>query len=347
MSNYPFVSPFKLLIFLAISVSLTLLTGPPVVAQSEDEDPARLLDESECVSDITTGLAAEEEKPFFEFLDAPQESVSTGIESLAQSIDEFFAAEKVLYETSGSYVQLTGDLLFEEPGEVHSKGRIRVRLRVPHTQKKLKLVLENDPDEQRSTVERVTDQAPQTGNEDRDLFAGVEKDMGKPEKWQLKPSVGLKLRLPIEYYVRLRANRTYQYERWRLYLSETPYWFDTTGFGFDSVMEWSYPLRNDLLFRSVTTLRYTDERDMFDASQILVLAQTFSPTRAITYEAAVFADSEPAVYATQYLLLARYRQRVHSDYMFLEIVPQVNYLKENDFNDEPSLLLRLEFLFQK
>ena len=337
----------KLLISLPISISLLLAAGPLALADSREDDPGYLLDEPDCVPDITSGLVPEAEKPFFEFLDAPQRTVSTGIENLAQAIDEFFADEKVLYESSGSYVQLTGDLLFEEPGEVHSRGDIRLRLRIPHTQKKLKLMLESDPDEQRSTVERVANQVPQTDSEDRNLYAGVQAELGKPEKWRIKPSLGLKLRFPVEYYVRLRASRIYQYDKWRLFLSETPYWFDTTGFGFDSNMEWSYPLYDNLLFRSVSVLRYTDARDMFDFAEILSLTHTLSPSRAITYEAVAFADGEPAVHATQYLLLARYRQRVHSDYLFLEIVPQVWYRKEFDFNDEPSLLLRLEFLFQR
>lgn len=337
----------KLLISMSICLSLLMGADPHALARSYADDSAYPLDESDCIPEMTEGMAREEARPFFEFLDQPQEAVSSGIESLAQSIDEFYADEKVKYESSGSYVQLIGDLLFEEPGQLHSMGNIKLRLRIPHTQKKLRLLLESDPDEKRSTVERVTNQAPQTGDSDDSLYAAVQTDLGKPEKWRFKPSLGLRLRFPIEFYVRLRASRTYQYDKWRLYLMQTPYWFDTTGFGFDANMEWSYPLQDDKLFRSVSILRYTDERDMFDYAQVISLTHTLSSRRAITYEAAAFADAEPAVHATQYLLLTRYRQRVHSDYMFLEIVPQLRYRKEFGFNDDASLLVRVEFLFQK
>lgn len=337
----------KLLISLPIVISLLMGAGLHAQARSNADDAAYLFDESDCVPEMTEGMARETERPFFEFLDKPQESVSTGIENLAQAIDEFYADEKVLYEKSGSYIQLTGDLLFEEPGQAHSIGDIKVRLRIPHTQKKLRLLLESDPDEQRSTVERVTNQTPKSDEEDNNLYAGVQTELGKPEKWRIKPSLGLRIRFPVEYYVRVRASRTYQYDKWRLYLAQTPYWFDTTGFGFDANMEWSYPLRDDVLFRSLSILRYTDERDMFDYAQVFSLTHTLSSSRAITYEAAAFADAEPAVHATQYLLLTRYRQRVHSDYLFLEIVPQIRYRKEFGFNDEPSLLFRVEFLFQR
>ena len=305
-----------------------------------------MLDESDCVSDITEGLGAEAKQSFFGFLDQPQDTVSSGIESLAQSIDEFYSDEKVKYQSSGSYVQLIGDLMFEEPGEVHGIGDINIRLSVPHTQKKLRLLLESKPEEQRSTVERVTNQVPQSGNNNDGVFLGVQRELGREEKWRFKPSLGLRLRFPIDTYVRLRANRTYQYENWRLYLALTPYWFDSTGFGFDSSMEWSYPLRDNLLFRSYDLLRYTDERDMFDFAHVFSLTHTLSSSRSISYEASMFADMEPTVYATEYVLLVRYRQRVHSDYLFMELVPQVSYRKEFDFNDEPSLLLRIEFLFK-
>jgi hypothetical protein len=41
----------------------------------------------------------------------------------------------------------------------------------------------------------------------------------------------------------------------------------------------------------------------------------------------------------------RYRQRILRDWLFYEIIPQVSFPRERDFEATPGILLRLEMLF--
>ena len=81
-------------------------------------------------------------------------------------------------------------------------------------------------------------------------------------------------------------------------------------------------------------------------SQSLNLIHQLSAKRNIIYKVAVFADSEPTIFATSYLINLRYRQNVHKDYMFVELQPQILYEKETDFESQYSLFLRLELLYR-
>ena len=42
----------------------------------------------------------------------------------------------------------------------------------------------------------------------------------------------------------------------------------------------------------------------------------------------------------------RYRRLVHSDYLFLELVPRISYEKDNDFEAEYSFTIRTEIVFK-
>lgn len=284
---------------------------------------------------------------FFSFLDKPKKSISSGLETMARSIDEFFANENIFYESTGTYARYSIDTLSEEGGRVTTIGKLDISLKLPATQKKLRLVLESDPVEKQSTIQRATSVPLRDQPTEQNYYAGVQGEFGKQRQWRFKPSIGLKLNLPLEYYVRLRAIHDFSFAKWFLRLSESAYWFEATGTGFDSEMEWNRLIDDDLLFRASSLVRHTQEYQRFDLSQSFSLTQTLSSRRVITYSISFFGNSEPTIHATDYIIQARYRQIVHGDYFFMELVPQVRYRIENAFTEEDSLLVRFEWLFQK
>jgi hypothetical protein len=281
---------------------------------------------------------------FFSFLDAPQQSISSGIESVVRSVDTFFSNEPANYPSSGSYVRYTVQSLFEEGGRSTTVGNFDISLRLPRTEKKLRLIVESDPVEKQTNLERATTGT--TQDTQNNLYAGLQSELGKQNKWQFKPSLGLRLRSPIDYYLRLRAFRNFNFNKWNLQLTESAYWFHSTGSGFDSQMQWNRLLSKNLLFRANSLVRHTQEYKRFDLSQIFYLIHSFSDRRAITYSIGFFGNSEPQLHATDYILQARYRQIIHSDYLFMELVPQIRYRIDYAFTEEDSFMLRFEWLFK-
>lgn len=288
-----------------------------------------------------------QDRGYFSFLDVPHETLSTGLESMARGIDEFFANEKVFYESSGSYVRYSIDNLWEEGGQVSTRGELKISLHLRRTEEKLKVVLESDPVETQDSIERVTKTPGTVTEKDKNYYAGVQREYGQEDKWRFKPSLGIKLHFPIEYYFRVRAYRDFNYEKWKLHLADSVYWFDTTGGGFETTMEWNRLLGENVLFRTGSTLRYTEENEWWDISQVFSIYHTLSERRAITYTFGVFGISKPSIHTTDYVLSARYRQILHSDYLFFEVVPQMRYRVDYGFREEDSILFRLEWLFQR
>lgn len=328
---------------LAMLCALLLVSSPGRAAESATSSQGPAVN-AECTDKSSTNCPPPAPPAFFSFLDVPQQSISSGIERVARSIDEFFANEPVYYPSSGSYVRYSLQTLFEEGGRHTTVGNLDISLHLPRTEKKLRLIVESDPVEKQSNLERASNTP--TSQNAPGYYAGLQTELGKQNKWQFKPSIGLKLHFPLDYYVRLRAFRNVNFDKWNLLLTESAYWFHSTGAGFDSQMQWNHLLNKSLLFRADTLVRHTQEYHRFDLSQIFSLIQSLSERRALTYSIGFFGNSDPHLHATDYILQARYRQIIHGDYLFMELVPQIRYRIDYNFTQEDSLLLRFEWLFK-
>ena len=285
------------------------------------------------------------QKPFFSFLDEPHESISSGLKSFASSIDEFFADENVYYESSGSYLKLTADTIWSEGGDIGYRGDIKLKLRLPRTQEKIKLVFESDPEERDDDLAKTPEPTIQRAVEEKEFFAGIQGSFGKKEKWQFKPSLGIRLHSPPDLYTRFRFSRTADFGSWLFRFNETIFWFDSIGWGEDTTFQFDFKILDDVLFRVTSFGRWTNQNEYFDLSQTFSFIHTLSQRRAISYDMGVYGNSDPTVHATNYLLGARYRQVIHSDYLFMELIPQIDYRQEHDFRAEYSFTLRLEMVF--
>ena len=323
---------------------------PPYLFAYDDidttDEPPYLFayDDPEIFQGESSSLNGEQDETFFSFLDPHQETVSTGFEGMVRSVDEFFADEKTAYTSSGSYLRVTADLTVNEGGDYNFRGDLKIRARFPLTQRKLKITLESDPDEQRSDLERETDTP--VDRDDKALFAGLATRWGDVDKWHLDPSIGVKIRSPLDYYVRVRAGRSFELSESSIFdLFQSIYWFDSTGYGADTNVDYNHLITENLIFRSSSFARYTEENEYWDLSQNFYITHRFNAKRAISYQVGVFGISEPTVFATDYLLLVRYRQNIHKDWLFFEVTPQILYQKDFNFNAEHSLLLRLEAYF--
>ena len=289
----------------------------------------------------------EPEEPFFSFLDKPQEYISSGVEAFARNMDEFFSDDKVFYDTSGTYLRLRADAILSEGGDIGYTGDIKLKLRLPHTKRKLKFLLESDANERPDEISAQPENTPIQAVEEKDYSIGLQATLGDKAGWQFKPSIGLSLSSPIDPYVKFRFKRKYEFTKWSIRWHETPYWFDSFGWGFDSYFELNRKISEDDLFRASTFARWTNEIEQFELSQVFSMFHTLSQRRAISYFAGVYGESEPTVYATHYLLGLTYRQNIHKNYLFYELIPQIKYQKINDFHAEHSLTFRIEMVFKK
>jgi len=325
---------------IAICALLSVQVSPVFSIEEVAEDPP----------EITEPLPEEkieiiEKEPFFTFLDQPQQTISSRFKSFVKGTDEFFANEKVFYETTGSYIKLTGEFVQLERGEQGYYSDLKVKLKLPLTQKNLSLLVESNPAGE-NELDKALEPTPQKALEEKDYFAGLQTTIGDEKKWQLKPSVGVKLSDPIDYYARFRLVRDIPLDDGMFKFNETLYWFDSRGWESDTSGEFNLHLTEDVLFRSTTGVNWKEETDISQPRQLFSLTQKISDRRSIAYQTGFYGNNEPITDNTYYLVAVHYRQNIHSDYLFMDLIPQVTYHKENDYHSEFSLTIRMEMVFR-
>ena len=276
--------------------------------------------------------------------DKTHKYLSENVEYYVTAVDRFFANEELYRYTTDSYVQLSGDVLFEEKGEIGYGANLRGRLDMPGTKRRFKMIFDTSPTERQDPLERSVDDSPAAAVEESDLYGSIQRER-KLWGWTFRPSVGVKFTLPVEPFVKAQFTNTYPLQRWFLRADQNFYWFDDTGFGSDSTIEFDRPIAEKYLFRASSFARWTEEDEFFRLSQIFTLFHTLSSRRMVSYQVGAYGQTDPTWFMTDYLLVVRYRQLIHKEWLFFEIRPQVQYSKENDWDDEVSLLLRLELFF--
>lgn len=329
------------------SEQTTLEESADTGAKGNIYEPTQELDDDPTATDVSSEQPSEappEQQDMLSVLDAPHMYVSEQLEWMVTGVDKFFANEALYTYSTDTYVQLSADVLFEDEGSTGYGANLRARLDLPRTKRRFKLLFDTDPQEKRDPVERSVDDTPSAAVQESDVYASVQRERER-KGWLIRPSLGVKIRLPMEPFAKLQFTNLYPLQEWQLRADENIYWYEDSGFGSDTTFEFDRPIDNDYLFRTTSFARWTEETDYWNLSQVLTFYQTLSPKRKISYQIGAYSQTSPTWFMTDYLVVIRYRQNLHKDWLFFEIRPQVQYRKINNWDDEVSLLLRLEWLF--
>ena len=316
-------------------------TGLPLTAIAETDDDS---DDEYCPGPAIA--VQEDEKSFFEFLNTPHKKTSSGLEWISKRIDTFFASEDIYEEATGSYARISASTIIREGGQQNFLGDLNLRIELPHTKKKLKLIIETDADQNlESRPGQTGETSPNQALSNTTYYAGVEKELTEKSLWNVRTSTGIKIRSPLDPFVRLRISREALFDTWKLRFTETLFHFHSSGTGHNTSLDIDRPISKTDLVRMHTSATWWDNTDHYELSHSFTFYHEITERRVLSYGIGIYGTNKPALQADTYLLDIHYRQRLHKDWLYAEINPQVLYLKTGDFKPEHSLTLKLEMIF--
>jgi len=294
------------------------------------------------------GEETEVETPMFntpvDTVDTTHETMSDMVESMAKGIDRFFAADRAFEEDNDTSVQISLDMISEEDDVIQFDSRVRTKLALPGTERRLRLIIESDPEEidpnalQNNPIDAL--------NQSSNYIIGLEGERIKGD-WQLRPSLGIKPKLSPEPYARYRAIRYFTLDSWLARFSGTAAWFSSDGKSLAATTDFDRKLSDRLLFRASTSARWEIDNHVTSASEVLSLYRRLSTNAKLAYDLGIVGNDEPDWRALNYFLRLRYRRLVYKTWAYVEIQPMVEWPEVNDFHEQLSLLLRLEMNFGK
>ena len=109
------------------------------IAQTEDIEPI-VEDTSAITNDIGSTNPGDDT-----FIDTSQRVISENLLSLSRRVDEFFSGSRMMEESEGSYACLSAHLFLEEGGEQDVYADYCLKIRLPGTKRRWKLLLRKFP----------------------------------------------------------------------------------------------------------------------------------------------------------------------------------------------------------
>ena len=282
-------------------------------------------------------------------IDAPREYLSEKFVSLVSQIDYFFGDDRNYQESNNSVFQLNLTRLLGGDGEQKFVLSGRAKIHLPLTKRKLNLLLEADP-EQNISGETPQGQALLNNQVSTpgSYAAALRYEVADENRWHFSADAGIKFRGLTNSpnpFARTRGSYAVTRGQWRLKVAETLFWFNSTGAGESTQFDAEHFLTDAALFRATSNATWLYEKQNFDLRQDFSIYYTVSDRTALLYQASAIGVSEPQLQATEYIVLMLYRYRLHRNWIFVELSPQLHFPRSKSFDLTPLLNLRLEMLF--
>ena len=353
-------SHLSILLGVALLFPLKALSVEPAVEPIQAEsmqpeptlpDPAQLEQpaQPEPVGPETIKLEPVEPDIYIYPIDAPREYLSEKFVSLVSSIDYFFGDDRNYQESNNSVFQINMTRLLGGDGEQKFVLSGRAKVHLPNTKKRLNFLLEADP-EQNISSEAPPGQAllNKQVTTPSSYAAALRYEVTDKNHWHFSADAGIKFRGLTNSpnpFARSRGSYSVTQGQWRLKIAESLFWFNSIGAGESTQFDAEHFVSDTALFRATSNATWLNEKKNFDLRQDFSIYHTVSDRTALLYQASAIGVSQPQLQTTEYIVLVLYRYRLHRNWIFFELSPQLHFPRATNFDVTPLLNLRLEMLF--
>lgn len=282
------------------------------------------------------------------FLDASHTVMVRNVQGVALGIDRFFGGDPPLSDQNESYVNVSFRQIIRESGDKVLKEKIKIRLDLPNTEKRLKLVFETDPDDLDSldNKKRDADFEDVRVTKDESASGALRFIINETSLWQVNLDTGVRTPLPLNAFARLKLRRrTPINELWLGYFRQSFYYYHQDGWGANSSYEVGRPIGEHFFFDNEVEVQFTDERNLWEFSEIAALHQRYNSNTTLSYALGILADSQPRLRTTSYFAQFIWRRDIYDKWVYVSLTPEIAFPREEDFSLTPSITAKIEFLF--
>jgi len=294
------------------------------------------------------------------FIDLRRDLISDSFLDLASEIDSFFGDERNFNETNKSVLQVDVAQQMGRTGSPVVALTYKAKFILPNAQKRFHLLLESNPDQNLPG----TTLAQQPQPKEVSLF----KELSTPDSygtalrfenkvdshWRYSADGGIKadggsgiVDISIHPFARSSVSFATPLKLVQLKLTESLYTFNTTGPGENTLLELDHRLSDKILLRSTSGATFLIDKEYFDLHQDLSIFHTLDRDASLLYQLTANGVSRPSSEVSEYVALVLYRLRLHQDWIFLELNPQIHYPKSTNFLLDAQFIARFEFMLSQ
>jgi hypothetical protein len=287
-----------------------------------------------------------EEEPTF--VDVLHGGISKEILSTADWMDSFFADENYVKEVNRSYVRFRYEIFQENKTKPSSKPAVDLRLALPELERKTHLVFSAEPNEPVSgpnaPVRTVAERFGTTTQANLTTALQYFLKTTPKENFAVLSGVQLSKFSPV-VFLEPRYRVLAPYRVWQLRFTQELLWRSDTAWQTDTRFEFERQLPKDFFFRTSLDGVWASRVIGYVYSLAFLLREPFGPTHAVDYEWINTYQTRPVNELTEIDFRIRYRHSFWREWLFFEVAPQVRFPRDNNFDNIPGVLFRLEIFF--
>tara|TARA_R110002094_G_scaffold1997_4_gene8322 strand:- start:621 stop:1634 length:1014 start_codon:yes stop_codon:yes gene_type:complete len=286
------------------------------------------------------------------WLELQRDSFSETVKDSAEGIDAYLARESFDHTLlNESYLKVHLRQRLEKSGAYSFDANIRAKLKLPNSRRKLKLTFDSDPDDFESIADKNRNQLPgfNSSNTLKDTaIAGLSVDKMLGKRWHRSYNLGIRLKLPLNPYARVNWTHAKSWsEYWQSRFKQSFGYFHTDGWKSETGLSFYRPLNERLLFQSSSGAQFLDKDNNWELYQGLSLHQRLSVDSAFEHQVGVSGLSRPSMKTNGYWLRTELRHRLHKDWLFAKVSPELYFGRVDGFTLAPSITFELEIYFGK
>jgi len=348
ITRHLYIPPLSLVFLLHIPVHGDETPNAPISTNYSHEIVITHTNQTDATTNVAEVIRLNTNESFIAYIsssnrwDRWHKKWSSNVVGVASYIDRFFADNQADKLDNYTKLKLRLGVEFKErknPEFIH-KGSLSLSL--PSLNERLQLVVEGifEPDEPLDELERTVNQV-----EESDTDAALRYNFRDDPGIKLDADVGVRFGTPSQAYLKLRGSRSYEYSRkLQLRLIETARWFTRDGFVVQSEMQWNKRMGWDWLLRSSSQLEWREDRDGFRPSQVFSVFKTLSRQRIVRMDVGATWPESPKPVDRVYYTRFSYRKLIHSNWVYMELKPGVEFHEEYNYHSQLVFALQFEFV---
>lgn len=261
-------------------------------------------------------------------LDTTQELLGGRANIVANRLDLFFADQRADDELARSRIRIRQQYEVRERSLPKDDTQIRFNLRLPHLEKRFQFESQDEKDKKK----KVTTQ---------DV---VHNELNK--KWQFRADVGVNASIPPRVLVRNRLRKNFQTGELIHRFVEELSWYSDRDWEQNTTLDTDLSFADHLLLRFRNAIDWEITRKNFRTSHGPAFFQRLNEKEALSYSANFSTEVDDGVwFVNNYRLSLTYRRDIYKKWLYIDLVPGLDFPKLWSFRRTPFLMVQLEALF--
>lgn len=283
----------------------------------------------------------------YQWIEDSRRYVGSAVKKMTGSVDSYLSRDKSVSQND-SYIRLRLGYILEEGGGTFPNNDIKLKMDLPKTEDRWKLIFETNPEDFETLENQQQDHtAAQRVYQNADGSIGAVKFILNDWRyWKSDFDVGVKAPLPLEPFVRFNIKRQYKLsEFWSAATKHSVYYFTQEGFGEHSTLVFDRPLDDSWTFLNAINMQWHNTNEVLEFSEVVTFQHRLTERDTFLYRTGAFYQEHPVPHLQSYFVDTIYRRRLYEHWLFGEVIPSVIWSENKEFNANTTLTLRIEVIF--